>query len=109
MLDSWKHRTVILLVSVILVIFCPRAAAVYAQGGVDFKGTVLADPAAGKLIVKQDEGGTRFTFVVNEKTQVIGSGLKSVADIKKGDHVVVNYVVSGSQYIAHTISAAPTK
>ena len=71
MLDSWKHRTVILLVSVILVIFCPRAAAVYAQGGVDFKGTVLADPAAGKLIVKKDEGGTRFTFVVNEKTQVI--------------------------------------
>jgi hypothetical protein len=109
MLDYRQHRTLILLVSVFLVIFCPRAAAVHAQGGTDFKGTVLADPAAGKLIVKKDEGGTRFTFVVNEKTQFIGSGLKTVADIKKGDHVIVNYVVNGSQYIAQTVSAIPTK
>lgn len=109
MLYSGQHRTLILLVSMFLVIFCPRAAAVHAQGGTDFKGTVLTDPAAGKLVVKKDEGGTRFTFVVNEKTQFIGSGLKTVADIKKGDHVVVHYVVTGSQYIAQTISAIPTK
>lgn len=104
-----RHRALVLLLGVLLVVCCADAAAVYAQVGTDFKGTVLADPAAGKLIVKKDEGGTRFTFVVNEKTQFIGSGLKTVADIKKGDHVVVHYVVTGSQYIAQTISAIPTK
>ena len=99
-----QHRTLVLLLSLLLVVFCADAAAVHAQGGTDFKGTVLADPAAGKLIVKKDEGGTRFTFVVNEKTQFMGSGLTSVADIKKGDRVLVNYVVNGSQYVAQKVT-----
>lgn len=104
-----QHRTLILLVSVFLVIVCPRAAAVHAQDGTDFKGMVLADPAAGKLIVKKDEGGTRFTFVVNDKTQFTGSTVKSLADIKKGDHVMVTYVVNGSQYVAQNVTAISHK
>jgi hypothetical protein len=98
-----------LLVSVFLIIVCPRVAAVHAQDGTDFKGTVLADPAAGKLIVKKDEGGTRFTFVVNDKTQFTGSTLKSLADIKKGDHVMITYVVNGSQYVAQKVTAITHK
>ena len=104
-----QHRMLILLVSVFLIIVCPRAAAVHAQDGTDFKGTVLADPAAGKLIVKKDEGGTRFTFVVNDKTQFTGSTLKSLADIKKGDHVIITYVVDGSQYVAQKVTAITHK
>lgn len=109
MLHHGQHRTLILLISAFLVIFCPRAAAVHAQGGTDFKGTVLADPAAGKLIVKKDDGGTRFTFVVNDKTQFTGSALKSLADIKKGDRVIVHYLLNGSQYVAQTVTAVTNK
>ena len=108
MLHTVQHRTLVLLLSVLLVVCCADAAAVYAQG-TDFKGTVLADPAAGKLIVKKDEGGTRFTFVVNEKTQFMGSGLTSVADIKKGDRIIVNYVVNGSQYVAQKVTTVTSK
>jgi len=104
-----QHRTLILLISVLLVIVCPRAAAVHAQEGTDFKGTVLADPAAGKLIVKKDEGGTRFTFVIDDKTKFMGSMVKSLADIKKGDHVMVTYVVNGSQYVARNVTAISHK
>ena len=104
-----QHRTLILLVSVFLIIACPRAAAVHAQDGTDFKGTVLADPAAGKLIVKKDEGGTRFTFVIDDKTKFMGSMVKSLADIKKGDHVMVTYVVNGSQYVAQNVTAISHK
>jgi len=108
MLHTVQHRTLVLLLSVLLVVCCADAAAVYAQG-TDFKGTVLADPAAGKLIVKKDEGGTRFTFVVNEKTQFMGGGLTSMADIKKGDRIIVNYVVNGSQYVAQKVTTVTSK
>jgi hypothetical protein len=105
-----QHRTLVLLISVLLVISSASAAPVHAQGGTDFQGTVLmADPAAGKLVVKKDEGGTRFTFVVNDKTQFTGSGLKNLADIKKGDHVVVTYLVNGAQYVAQKVTAVPNK
>jgi len=76
-----------------------------AESGTDFPGTVLmVDPAAGKLSVKKDGGGTRFTFVVNDKTKFEGAGLNSLKDVKKGDNVTVNYVVTGSQYIAQKVS-----
>jgi hypothetical protein len=105
-----EHRTFVLLVSVLLVFACAGAGAVHAQAGTDFQGTVLtADPAAGKLIVKKDEGGTRFTFVVNDKTQFTGSGLKNLADLKKGDHVVVTFLVNGAQYVAQKVTAVPNK
>ena len=67
----------------------------WAEAGTDFAGTVLTvDPAAGKLGVKKEGGGTRFTFVVNDKTQFSGPGLTSLKDVKKGDGVTVTvYVV----------------
>jgi len=76
--------------------------------GTDFPGTVLmVDPGAGKISVKKEQGGTRFTFVVNDKTKFNGPGWKSLADVKKGDQVNVTYAVSGSQYIAEHIAARP--
>lgn len=75
-----------------------------AQSSTDFAGTVLmVDPGAGKLSVKKD--GTRFTFMINDKTQFDGPGLKNLKDVKKGDRVTVRYVVTGSQYIAQEITA----
>jgi hypothetical protein len=77
---------------------------VRAQGGTEFAGTVLTvDATAGKLAVKKDGGGTRFTFVVNDKTKFEG-GPAGLKDVAKGDHVVVTYGVSGSQYLAQKVS-----
>lgn len=76
-------------------------APVLAQNAVDFPGTVLkVDDAAGKLSVKKD--GTRFTFVVDGRTQY--AGIKALKDIKAGDAVTVTYIVMGSQYIAQKIA-----
>lgn len=76
-------------------------APVLAQNAVDFPGTVLkVDDAAGKLTVKKD--GTRFTFVVDGRTQY--AGIKALKDIKAGDAVTVTYLVMGSQYIAQKIA-----
>jgi hypothetical protein len=76
------------------------------QAGTDFPGTVvMVDPGAAKISVKKEQGGTRFTFVVNDKTRFSGPGLKSLADVKKGDEVTVTYSVNGSQYVAETIVA----
>jgi hypothetical protein len=75
-----------------------------AENAVEFPGTVLAaDAAAGKLTVKKQDGGTRFTFVVNDKTQ-FGPPWKSLQDVKKGDAVTVTYATSGSQYIAQKVT-----
>ncbi len=102
-----KHR-IQARTGVMLTLFCLSFIAIglaLAQGGTDFPGTVLmVDPTAGKLSVKKDGGGTRFTFVVNDKTQFEGTGLKNLKDVKKGDNVTVNYVVTGSQYIAQKVS-----
>src|SRR5439155_14334938 len=77
----------------------------WAETGTDFAGTVLTvDPAAGKLGVKKEGGGTRFTFVVNDKTQFSGPGLTSLKDVKKGDSVTVAYVVTGSQYVVQKLT-----
>jgi hypothetical protein len=90
--------------SIILGIFL-SAISVSAQTDTDFPGTILsADAAAGKLAVKKEGSGTRFTFVVNEKTQFIG-GPKSLGDLKKGDNVTVTYSVVGGQYIAQKVAA----
>jgi hypothetical protein len=99
-------RTFVLLVSVFLAMAWADAVTAHAQGGTDFPGTVLAaDAAAGKLTVKKDDGGTRFTFVVNEKTQFAGDGPKSLAGVKKGDHVIVTYTVNGTQYVAQKVTS----
>ncbi len=73
---------------------------VLAQNAVDFPGTVLkVDDAAGKLTVKKD--GTRFTFVVDGRTQY--AGVKALKEIKAGDAVTVTYITMGSQYVAQKI------
>ena len=74
---------------------------VLAQNAVDFPGTVLkVDDASGKLTVKKE--GTRFTFVVDGRTQY--AGVKALKDIKAGDAVTVTYIVMGSQYIAQKVA-----
>ena len=84
-----------------LFLVVPRSAS--AETGTEFPGTVVSvEAAAGKLAVKKEGGGTRFTFVVNDKTQF--EGMKTIADVKKGDSVTVTYAVVGSQYIAQKIT-----
>lgn len=69
--------------------------------GTEFPGTVVSiDQSAGKFAVKKDGGGTRFTFVTDDKTAYSGTGLTSVKDLKKDDHVVVTYQVKGTKYVA---------
>ena len=99
-------RRGILLALSLAVLYLGLGSPAPAQGPTDFAGTVLTvDAAAGKLSVKKADGGTRFTFVVNDKTQFAGAGVKGLADVKKGDSVTVTYVVSGSQYIAAKVAA----
>lgn len=88
-----------------LLLLVPGLFLVQAGEGTEFPGVVLmVDQAAGKFAVKKDGGGTRFTFVANEKTKFSGSGLSSLKDLKKDDHVVVFYHVQGSQYLAASIA-----
>jgi hypothetical protein len=71
----------------------------------EFPGTVLTvDQVTGKFAVKKDGGGSRFTFVADEKTKFSGTGLASLKELKKGDHVVVLYQVRGSQYLAASVT-----
>ena len=75
---------------------------VRAEGGTEFTG-VSVDTTSGKFAVKKDGGGSRFTFVANEKTHFDG-GAKAVKDLKKDDHVAVLYQVQGSQYVALNVA-----
>lgn len=80
-------------------------ANVQAQTGTEFPGTVLmVDQATGKFAVKKDGGGTRFTFVANDKTKFQGTGLASLKDLQKDDKVVVLYHVQGAQYLAINVT-----
>lgn len=75
-----------------------------AEDGAEFVGTVLSvDMSSGKFAVKKDEGGSRFTFVANEKTHFDG-GAKTMKDLKKDDHVAVRYQRQGSQYVALNVT-----
>lgn len=83
----------------VLWLIIPHSAS--AQNAVEFPGTVLkVDDAAGKLTVKKD--GTRFTFVVDGRTQY--AGVKALKEIKAGDSVTVTYITMGSQYVAQKIA-----
>lgn len=94
-----RYPTILVLVLVVCV--AVLSAPVLAQNAVDFPGTVLkVDDASGKLTVKKD--GTRFTFVVDGRTQY--AGIKTLKDIKAGDAVTVTYIVMGSQYVAQRIA-----
>lgn len=78
---------------------------VQAETGTEFPGTVLTvDHTTGKFAVKKDGGGTRFTFVANDKTKFQGTGLASLKDLRKDDKVLVLYHVQGSQYLAMSVT-----
>lgn len=94
------HRSV-LTIALVICIAVMNASFAIAQHAVDFPGTVLkVDDAAGKLTVKKD--GTRFTFIVDGRTQY--AGVKALKDIKAGDAVTVTYITMGSQYVAQKIA-----
>ncbi len=102
-----RHRTGIASLTLALAslaIFTGLAIArpAFAAELVEFSGTVVtADPAANKLAVKKDGGGTRFSFTVTDKTKFQGVG--GLKDVKKDEHVVVQYQVEGSKYLAVTV------
>jgi len=94
---TWAALAVLLASITLVALALPAWAA---DAGTDYPGTVvMVDASAGKLAVKKEGGGSRFTFVVNDKTQFEG-GLKSLKDVKQGSAVVVKYVTEGSQYTA---------
>jgi hypothetical protein len=80
-------------------------ASAQAESAIEFPGTVLTvDHTTGKFAVKKDSGGTRFTFIANDKTKFQGTGLASLKDLQKDDKVVVLYHVQGSQYLAISVT-----
>jgi hypothetical protein len=94
----WSQASSILLAILVLGLYL--VPHVFSETGTEFSGTVLTvDMSAGKFAVKKEGGGTRFTFVANEKTTFEG-GPKSIKDLKKDDKVAVFYQVQGSQYLA---------
>jgi hypothetical protein len=94
----------LLILTPLIVTGSPMGRDLQAQG-TDFSGTVLmVDPVAGKLAVKKASGGTRFTFVVNDKTQFEGP-TRTLKDLKTGEAVTVQYQVVGSQYFALKIAS----
>lgn len=98
-----KIPIVELRMSIALISFLALVGLIEAGEVVDFPGTVVsADVTANKLAVKKDGGGARFSFTVTDKTRFQGTpGLK---ELKKDDHVVVQYQVEGSQYLAVTVT-----
>jgi hypothetical protein len=102
-----KARMCGIVAVVVCLILFPVLGISLAQAGeaTEFPGTVLkVDQATGKFAVKKDGSGTRFTFIANEKTKFSGTGLASLKDLKKDDHVMVLYQVKGSQYLAASVT-----
>jgi hypothetical protein len=100
-----RQNMLVLVLAIVLASFL-SAIQVLGESGTDFAGTVvMVDVASGKFGVKKEGGGSRFTFVVNEKTQFGGPDLRSLGDVKPGTLVTVNYSVKGSQYIANKVTA----
>lgn len=92
------HRMILTIVATVCV--AVLSVPVLAQNVVEFPGVVLkVDAAAGKLTVKKE--GTRFTFVVDGRTQY--AGVKELKEIKAGDAVTVSYIAMGSRYVAQKI------
>jgi hypothetical protein len=95
-------RFLLVIVGLVCLGLAGGSADAVADNAADFAGTVLkVDPAYNKLTVVKEGGGTRFTFVVDDKTRFEGATFKS---LKKGDAVVVRYVMNGSAYLAQRVS-----
>jgi hypothetical protein len=100
MMDIIKVLIIVILF-VALIVIMPTVP-VHAEA--DFTGTVLSvDEPGSKVVVKTEGSGTRFTFVVNDKTEF--QGAKNLKDIKKGQNLTIRYQASGSQYVARKITA----
>jgi hypothetical protein len=99
----FQHRGIVLLV--VMCVCLLSVASAHAENQIEFPGMVLSvDLTAGKFAVKKDGGGTRFTFVANDKTKFRGAGLASLKDLKKDDKVMVLYHVQNSQYLAISVT-----
>ncbi len=97
-------RTLYATLLVLVLCVLPLSLA-WADNGIEFLGTVLmVDQGTGKFAVKKDSGGTRFTFVTDDKTKFQGASLGAIKDLKKDDKVVVVYQVQGSQYVALSVT-----
>lgn len=97
-----RDRVAVLVLAVLWLAITAGPGLAAGDAGTDFAGTVLkVDPAYNKLTVMKEGGGARFTFVVDDKTQFEGAAFKA---LKKGDAVVVRYVMSGSTYLAQKVS-----
>jgi len=102
--DTRRDGLFMLLLWLVATIWAVSVAPSPAQTGTDFSGTVLmVNVAEGKITVKKEGGGTRFTFVADDKTRFDG-GPKGLKDLKKDDKVTVTYVVMGSQYFAQKVA-----
>jgi hypothetical protein len=100
---AFQHSGAMLLLATCL--WMTSVALAQADSGIEFPGTVLTvDQTTGKFAVKKESGGTRFTFVANDKTKFQGTGLASLKDLQKDDKVVVLYHVQGSQYLAISVT-----
>jgi hypothetical protein len=98
---GWRFVAAVMSLVVLLCLVGLGATSAQSTEGTEFPGTVLTvDQAAGKFAVKKDGGGTRFTFLADNKTTFSGAGLSSLKDLKKDDHVVVTYQVQGPKYLA---------
>ncbi len=96
------HTILRLFIAMIVLATGASLSLALAETGTDFPGKVLkVDLEKGKLTVKKERGGTRFTFVVTASTQY--EGLTDLTDLERGDRVTVNYVVTGSRYIAQKV------
>jgi hypothetical protein len=102
-MTGFQHSGALLLLATC--VWMISAASAQVDSGIEFPGTVLTvDHTTGKFAVKKDSGGTRFTFVANDKTKFQGTGLASLKDLQKDDKVVVLYHVQGSQYLAISVT-----
>jgi len=94
--------------AILLIVACTCLMSIglsQADNGIEFPGTVLTvDLTTGKFAVKKDSGGTRFTFVANDKTKFQGTGLASLKDLHKDDKIVVLYQMQGSVYLAISVT-----
>lgn len=101
--NRFKHSGAMLLV--VACVCVTSSVSTLADNGIEFPGTVLTvDLAAGKFAVKKDSGGTRFTFVANDKTKFQGAGLASLKDLHKDDKITVLYQMQGSVYLAISVT-----
>jgi hypothetical protein len=102
MLFKTSIKTIIFLTA-FLFLFC-QAAIASDPNAVQFSGVVK------KVIVKKNKVAImdpvtkkRFTLIVNEQTEMTGWG--SLADVKKGDPISGNYVVTNKGlYIAKELT-----